>query len=269
MSSDPSPAWGPLALSAARAGITAIELVTSGGDLHTEQKNASHNLVTAADKGAEAAIIREIRAARPDDAILAEETGAQAGTTGVRWLVDPLDGTANFVYGRRDFAVSVGVEIDHEITAGAVIRSDGQWAAADRDFFSAGPDLPAAGTAALARGLHHETVASDALIAVGLPYSLSSRRDVLRCLSVIIPGVRGVRIMGSAAADLLAVACGQADAFVGFGLAEWDTAAGQALVAPAGGVVTHIEMIGLDVLIAGPARVVHELSDLLRVAVAA
>ena len=101
---------GALALRAAQAGATAIAAVVASGGVRTDFKSGGHDLVTTADKAAEAAVIEVIRAARPDDAILGEEGGALVGTSGSRWLVDPLDGTANFVYGRADHAVSVGLE---------------------------------------------------------------------------------------------------------------------------------------------------------------
>lgn len=266
MSSEPFTEWGTLALAAARAGAAAIAEVVSGGALQTEHKSAGHDLVTAADKAAEAAVIAVIRAARPKDAILGEETGAQPGTTDVRWLVDPLDGTANFVYGRDDYAVSVGVEAVGRIIAGAVIRpADDRWAMADLQGVQTGRGVddpsPADTTARL---LNTDTPAGSALVAFGLPYSLAARGLVLGVISRIVPTIRGVRIMGSAAADLLAVAGGTVDAFIGFGLAEWDTAAGRALVHAAGGASSVITVQGIDVLVAGPRPLVEELSEIVR-----
>ena len=138
-STGPDDDAGALALRAAQAGATAIAAVVASGGVRTDFKSGGHDLVTTADKAAEAAVIEVIRAARPDDAILGEEGGAHPGTSGSRWLVDPLDGTANFVYGRADHAVSVGLETDGVITAGAIIRvSDGRWAAAAGGTASAG-----------------------------------------------------------------------------------------------------------------------------------
>src|SRR5688572_14074047 len=89
-----------LALTAARAGAGAIADVLRRGGLQTEAKQAAHDLVTSADRASEQAVLQVLRTARPDDAVLGEETGEHPGKTGLRWLVDPLDGTANFIYGR-------------------------------------------------------------------------------------------------------------------------------------------------------------------------
>ena len=120
-----------LALAAAQAGSNAILRELRGGDLRVETKSHDADFVTTADKAAEVAILRLVSAARPRDAVLAEESGMHAGDSGVRWLVDPLDGTMNFVHRRRDYAVSVGVERDGRMVAGAIVRpADGDWAAA-------------------------------------------------------------------------------------------------------------------------------------------
>jgi myo-inositol-1(or 4)-monophosphatase len=87
------------------AGADAIRSVVGTGHLDTHFKSASHDLVTAADRASEQAIVSVMRTARPDDTIVGEEGGSYEGTSSVRWLVDPLDGTARFVYGRADFAV--------------------------------------------------------------------------------------------------------------------------------------------------------------------
>ena len=249
--------WGDLALAAARAGTAAIATTTAPT---AETKSAGHDLVTTADRASEAAAIEVILARRPADAIVGEESGSRDGTSGVRWLIDPLDGTANFVHGRPDFAVSVGVEVDGRIVGGAVVRpATGEWGAADAGGLRAGggPLLPTVTRTPAVR-------TADALLAVGMPYPLAARRRVLRILAEITTEVRAIRMMGSAAADLLAVARGQADAFVGFGLAPWDIAAGQALVEAAGGVVSHTEIAGLATVIAGPGALVPLVTRLLQ-----
>jgi myo-inositol-1(or 4)-monophosphatase len=250
---------GALALRAARAGEAAIAAVVAGGGVRTDFKSGGHDLVTTADKAAEAAIIEVIRSARPDDAILGEEGGAHPGTSGSRWLVDPLDGTANFVYGRADHAVSVGVLTDGVITAGAIIRvSDGRWAAA-----SAG--TATAGTIAQP-SVNQHVPAAQALVSFGLPYDLGARQRVFGIIGGLIPQIRGVRIAGSAACDFLALAHGECDAFVGCGLAAWDTAAGQAIVAASGGIALQIPGPGFDILIAAAPPLARELAELIAVA---
>lgn len=255
---------GVIALTAARAGAAAIRSVTGTGQLHTQFKSGGHDMVTAADKASERAVIDVIRSARPDDSILGEEGGSHQGTSDVRWLVDPLDGTANFVYGRDDFAVSVGVELAGEPTAGAIFRpADGQWVKSGRDWVESGRDwlLIPAGKDPVPAVRHCEL--SDALVAFGLPYSLPARRRVLTIVAALVPRLRGVRIIGSAASDLAAVALGRCDAFIGFDLAEWDVAAGRAIVIAAGGAVRKSHQSGHQAMIAGCAAIVDELATLI------
>lgn len=252
---------GEVALIAARAGADAIRRVVGTGHLDTQVKSAGHDLVTAADRASEQAILGVLRTARPDDTIVGEEGGAYQGTSSVRWLVDPLDGTANFVYGRADFAVSVGAECDGRPVAGAILRpADGVWlVTADRGVYvgrESSPDSTAV------RDLRHVPLA-DSLITVGLPYSLTARQDVLTVVAQLAPVVRGVRVVGSAAGDLAALTLGQCDGFIGFGLAEWDTAAGRALVIKAGGAVREIDSpSSLRVLLAaGSSMSVNALTE--------
>jgi myo-inositol-1(or 4)-monophosphatase len=223
---------------AARAGADAIRSVVRAGPLDTRFKSASHDMVTAADKASELAIFSVLRTARPDDTIVGEEGGSHIGPSPVRWLVDPLDGTANFVYGRSDFAVSVGATLDGVPIAGAIVRpTDGQWImTGDKGVYAGRESDPAGVTISAARNVP----LSDALITVGLPYSLAERRRVLTIVANLALVVRGIRVVGSAAGDLAALTLGQCDGFVGFGLAQWDTAAGQALLIRAGGAVREI-----------------------------
>ena len=260
-----------LALRAARVGAAAIAAVAAQGDVRPDVKTGAHDLVTAADRASEAAIIEVIRADRPDDAILGEESGAHPGISGVRWLVDPLDGTANFVYGRPDFAVSVGVESAGTIVAGAIIRpSDGRWVLADVSLreIAIGAELSPPQTTKLAGRQHvsaapnDEAHAADALVSFGLPYAMSARQAALAIMRAAVPHIRGVRIGGSAACDFLAWAHGECDAFVGCGLAEWDTAAGQAIVLAAGGAVRNVETPDFDILVAASPPLAAELSDI-------
>ncbi len=257
---------GALALRAAQAGAAAIAAVVASGGVRTDFKSGSHDLVTTADKAAEAAIIDVIRTARPDDALLGEESGTHPGTSGSRWLVDPLDGTANFVYGRPDHAVSVGLETGGVITAGAIIRvSDGRWAAASAGTASAGVNGQTSAEVLQPRVNQH-AAAAESLVSFGLPYDLGARRQVFGIIGALIPSIRGVRIAGSAACDFLALAHGECDAFVGCGLAAWDTAAGQAIVIAGGGTVTVVPGPGFDILIAAAPSLAGELAELLAVA---
>jgi len=258
--------WAAVALAAARAGAAAVTAIRLADALDTATKSAAHDFVTAADRAAEEAVISTIRDAFPDDAILSEESGSHAGTTSVRWIVDPVDGTANVVYGRDEHAVSVGVENDGVIVAGAVLRpADGRWGVAAGGELRLGRDT--AGTpddGAPGAPLRNPTTSAEALVVVSMPYPLHLRVRVLTVLTGLIPDLRAMRMVGSAACDLLSVASGQADAYLAFGLSPWDTAGGQALVEAAGGVVRRIADSDFEVLIAGDADVAADLERRLR-----
>ncbi len=247
-----------LALASAHVGAHAILRELRRGDLRVETKAHPADFVTTADQAAEAAVLGLIRSARPDDAILAEESGVHAGTSGVRWLVDPLDGTMNFVHGRRDYAVSVGVEHNGAIVAGAIVRpADGDWAAAG-------------GGEAVARDatprISVTSDLSDALVGIGLPSPLDQRVRVHGLVGELMHLARDYRRTGSSACELLSVAYGAQDGYLGFGVNIWDVAAGIALVHEAGGTTQWLTTAsGIEVLVAGTPAVVDALVDLAKV----
>jgi myo-inositol-1(or 4)-monophosphatase len=238
---------GDLALAAARAGSAAIAEVLRDGRLVVEQKTASYDVVTTADRASEEAILRCLRDARPDDAILAEETGAHDGTSAVQWLVDPLDGTLNFSYGRPDHAVSVAAKADGRVVAAAIVRpADGRWVAAGPEGVRRGqdevPGLPVGHARVASRPPRVAgRSAEDAVVSVGLPYDRALRAQVFALAAVLVGRLRAVRAVGSAACDLLSVASGEIDAFLACDLAPWDTAAGEVIVPAAGGTVVPFE----------------------------
>lgn len=245
-----------VARTAAQAGAHAIQKVLAAGKFRIEAKSASYDLVTDADWAAESAVLAVLREQRPDDAILAEESGVHAGTSGIRWLVDPLDGTANFVLRRREFAVSVAAERDGVFLAAAVhCPADDRWAAGGGTHVagSAGPMSCSPTT-----DLRH------AIVGVGYPYPLHWRVRAHGLVGSLITEIRDFRRTGSAVWELLAVAAGELDAYIGFGLAEWDLAAGRALVPAAGGRCEDLVTAdGIPVFAAGTANVVDRLVALL------
>jgi myo-inositol-1(or 4)-monophosphatase len=186
-----------LALTAARSGAEAIAEVLHRGGMQTNSKQAAHDLVTSADRASEEAVLRVLSSARPDDAVLGEETGEHPGTTGVRWLVDPLDGTANFIYRRAGWSVSVGAEFDGQPAVGAVIcPADGRWATADPGGVDAGGYDARPGLVAVPRPPRpmrpSPTVPmSVALVSLGQPYPLQTRADVLQVATALVPQLRG------------------------------------------------------------------------------
>src|SRR6478609_7550063 len=214
-----------------------------------ERKSSSTDMVSDADRDAEAAIRSIISQRRPDDAILGEESGVVGGATGLRWVVDPLDGTTNYLYGQPVWSVSIACED----AAGAV-------AAIVLD-----PCSDEAFTAVRGGGarLNDRPIAvSDAaelqrsLIGTGFSYVPAVREGQARSLIEILPRVRDVRRAGSAAIDLAWVACGRLDGYYELGSRHWDRAAGVLLVAEAGGVVSPLTPVrdsGDGVLAAGPA----------------
>jgi myo-inositol-1(or 4)-monophosphatase len=254
------PGLRSLALEAAHAGASAIKRVISSGSLRTDTKSQVHDLVTTADRESEEAVLATLRAARPDDALLGEETGEQPGTSGIRWLVDPLDGTANFIYHRAGWSVSVGAESQGVAIAGAVVSpTDGRWTAADPggiEFSSAA--APFTGPEGLPRpprrAIDYPSDLRRTLVSVGQPYGLELRADVLRVVAALIGRWRAVRMTGAAAFELAGLVHGECDAYLGFGLSPWDTAAGEAIIRAAGGSIRRVDSpIGVTVLIASTA----------------
>ncbi|MEU4893136.1 inositol monophosphatase family protein [Streptomyces sp. NPDC044780] len=248
--------YAALALEAAEEGAKAIDEHTAEFLQSVTSKGARYDLVTRADKEAERAIIHHLSTRSPSDGILAEETGSREGTSGLRWVIDPIDGTTNFVHGRRDFAVSVGLESRDGIFAGAVVRpAHGDWAAAegDRVFSSAG---------------HRMSVSSvrvnEALVAVGLCHDATARAFTLRqIVPALVAQVQDWRWVGSAACDLFSVADGSLDGYVGINLSIWDIAAGIALVKAAGGQCETVRAGQIDAFLAGSPEVVAGLKHAL------
>lgn len=244
-----------VAVSLARA---AGELVRDGrrqglGDIDT--KSTPTDLVTTMDTASERLLVAELARLRPGDSVMGEEGGERAGSTGVRWLVDPIDGTVNYVYGIPEYAVSVAAEAAGEVVAGAVFNPE------SAELFSA----HLGGGAFLGdRPLRGSDPASLALSLVGTGFSYDARRraDQARVLAGVLPRVRDIRRIGSAALDLCAVAAGRFDAYYEAGLHLWDYAAG-ALIAREAGAVFTVVPGAHDLLVAAAPAIAGPLVDLL------
>jgi myo-inositol-1(or 4)-monophosphatase len=204
-------------------------------ELRVEEKAAADDLVSQADRDTEAAVGAVLAELRPRDGILGEEEGTVAGSSGIHWLVDPIDGTTNYLYGRPDWAVSVAAvrSADSRTLAGVVAEpalglvteaflGGGAW--------SDGRRLRRRDPLGLERALVE--------VNWGRPAQRRYAGDLLRALG---PRVRDVRRGGSAAAALAQVADGRADAYWGPGLRAWDGAAGALVVSEAGGDVGDLE----------------------------
>jgi myo-inositol-1(or 4)-monophosphatase len=192
--------------------------------------------VTAVDTASEELIVRRLLEARPDDGVLGEEGAAREGTSGVRWVVDPIDGTVNFLYGLPAYAVSIAAEVDGRTEAGVVLN------VATGELFSAvrgqGAWLTAPGAAAMQ--LHGSAPASldRTLVATGFGYRVEQRRAQGAVVAQLLPRVRDIRRNGCASLDLCAVAAGRVDAYYELDLKPWDHAAGALVAEEAGLVVT-------------------------------
>lgn len=237
-------------------GAARIHRAGLGRVLDVGRKSAAGDLVTQIDRDAEAAIVRAIRSARPDDAILGEEGTDRAGTSGVRWIVDPLDGTASYVRGYPGYSVSIGVEVDGEPAVGVVVDALGR-----RTEAVAGGRAERDGRPVRAS---ERTELEDAVVATGFGYEPAMRVAEARVLGVVIERVADIRRSGSAAMDLCAVACGEVDAYYELHLAPWDIAAGRVIVEAAGCVFGRAEQPdGQMLTLAAPPQLAGPLSELL------
>ena len=197
-----------------------------------ETKSSPTDPVSDADRAAERVVLDVLARDRPDDAIRTEESGDRPGTTGLRWIVDPLDGTVNYLYGRADWAVSVAVEDAEGPLAGAVhvpARGETFTAVRARGARLDGRPLRLAGAAPAAL----------ALVGTGFSYDADRRRVQARRLVDLLPYVRDLRRGGACAVDLADLAAGRLDAFFEDDLFHLDISAVVLIAAEAGATVTY------------------------------
>ncbi len=211
---------------AVRAGVLISEARQSGAGL-VDTKSTATDMVTEYDRASERLIVDAIRAARPGDAIIGEEGTADTGTSGVSWLIDPIDGTTNFFYDLPGYAVSIAAADADGTLAGAV------YIPATNELFAA---VRGRGATINGRQIHCSTTAdvSTALVATGFSYHPERRRLHIRRLQHIIGEIRDIRRFGAAAADLCYVAAGRVDAYFEEHLGPWDLAAGELIAREAG-----------------------------------
>lgn len=211
---------------ATRAGeLVRIGRAEAIGDIGT--KSSVSDVVTAMDTACERFLIETLAERRPGDAVYGEEHGRHAGSTGVRWIVDPIDGTVNYLYGLGDYAVSVAVEVDGVVVAGAVSRpSSGELFHARRGHGAYLDD----------RRLHTSapTGLDVTLVGTGFGYDATRRTQQGTVVLGLLHRIRDIRRMGSAALDICYVADGRLDAFYEWGLHLWDYAAAALIAAEAG-----------------------------------
>ncbi len=226
-----------VALLAARTGAAVVR-EHFGVTVRADYKSDA-NPVTAVDRSSEQQVLKVLRSHYPNDAILAEEGGGSRSLDGRAWLVDPLDGTVNFLHSIPHVAVSVALWVDGEAAVGVVIDPLRQEEfSASRGGGSYQGERPIA--------VSSETELSHSLIATGFPYDRNLHADSYAAnLAAVLGRAQGIRRMGSAALDLAWVAAGLYDGYWEFALQPWDMAAGVLLVTEAGGAVSNAAGQGL------------------------
>jgi myo-inositol-1(or 4)-monophosphatase len=215
---------------ARRAGSIINRAALDGGGLEVRSKRMN-DFVTKVDHAAEEAIIETVRKAYPDHAVLAEESGASAGRAEYQWIVDPLDGTTNFIHGFPQYCVSIAIRHRNALAHGVVydpVKNELFTASKGRGAFLNDRRIRVSKCVRLA----------DALVGTGFPFKEVERIDsYVKQLRSLMEKSSGVRRAGAAALDLAYVACGRLDAFWEMGLSAWDMAAGALMIQEAGGLV--------------------------------
>ena len=251
-----------IAVKAARRAGSIINRAVLEGGLEVRAKNRN-DFVTQVDRAAEQAILEVIRRAYPDHGFLAEESGASAGGRAeYRWVIDPLDGTTNFIHGFPQYCVSIALQ-HREVLTQAVIYDPAKnelfTASRGRGAFLDDRRIRASKCAHL----------KDALVGTGFPFKELGQLDrYLRQLTTLMRESSGVRRAGAAALDLAYVAAGRLDAFWEMGLSPWDMAAGALLIQEAGGLVSDLDgkgdFLARGEIAAAAPKVLPQLLDALR-----
>ncbi|MGH3646313.1 MAG: inositol monophosphatase family protein [Micromonosporaceae bacterium] len=245
----------------------AVALARSGGELARSSRERANadvatkstptDVVTEGDRATERMIVDALRERRPYDEVIGEETGHHAGA-GVRWLLDPIDGTVNYLYGIPQYAVSLAAEVAGRTVAAVVHNpvTGEEWTAlAGEGAYLDGRRLTGSAVTEL----------SQTLVATGFGYNPARRVHQARVLTGLLEEVRDIRRFGAAALDLCYAADGRVDAFYEKGLAPWDLAAGGLIAREAGLLVTGLDGAGAGpaMTLAAPPAVHQELHDAL------
>jgi len=226
--SGPDPAaLRDLALEVARAAAALVRERRTGGVTVADTKSSSVDVVTEADRASEELIRRLLLEARPDDSVRGEEGDDHVGPSGVRWVVDPIDGTVNYLYGLPEYAVSVAAEVAGEVVAGAVVN------VSTRVEYAAARGLGSTRDGTPLRVRPSPPVAQR-LVLTGFGYRADVRAGQAERVARLLPRVRDIRRMGLCALDLCHVAEGTADGYVEEGPNAWDWSAGSLVATEAG-----------------------------------
>lgn len=221
-------------------------------DIKRTETKGLNNFVSYVDKGAEEIIVKKLSLLLPEAGFITEEGTSEKKSSRYYWVIDPLDGTTNFLHGVPPYAVSIGLKEFDDFIAGVIYEITGD------EMFTAwknggawlnGRNIKVSDTLKL----------SDSLIATGFPYSDFSRLDkYLDCFAYFCKNTHGIRRLGSAATDIAYIACGRFEAFYEYGLHPWDVAAGIVILREAGGRVSDFsgnenKLHGEEIVAAGKA----------------
>jgi myo-inositol-1(or 4)-monophosphatase len=239
----------------------ALSIARDAGDLLMDRpaswdltsKSTAIDIATQMDLASEKLIVQAILMARPDDGIIGEEGTSRASKSGVTWVIDPVDGTVNYFYGLPGWCVSIAAK-DESGTLVGVVHS---------------PTVNSTWHASKGNGafLNNVKIACNnpvelnrALISSGFAYDVTNRIEQLKIVNVLLPKIRDLRRIGSAAADICHVATGLVDGYFETGLFEWDLAAAQLIAEEAGAVVTTRKWHGLDLTVAAGPHLYQQLN---------
>ena len=274
MTNEPSAAPGDQAREQGRQlGSLAVELARAGGQLALERqaagltigtKSSATDIVTDADRDDEAFLVAELARRRPGDAVLGEEQGATTGAgTGVRWLLDPIDGTVNFMLGYPQFAVSIAAAVNGVTVAACVANPSTGWLF--RAVIGGGAHLDRPGHPSVRLAGPRAVALAEAVVATGFGYDGARRARQGQVVGALLARVGNLRRSGSAALDLCAVAAGWVDAYYEGPLGEWDVAAGLLIAAEAGVGLAGLgdQAVGPEFVVAAHPSGVAELAALL------
>lgn len=217
-------------------------------------KSTAIDIATQMDHASENLIVNAILAARPNDAIVGEEGANRTGTSGMTWVIDPIDGTVNYFYGLPGWSVSIAIKDELGTLVGVVHSptSNSTWHA----IRSAGAFLNGVEIAC------NDPVELDrALLSSGFAYDVNVRAEQLKIINALVPRIRDLRRLGSAAADLCHVATGLVDGYFETGLQEWDLAAGELIAKEAGATVVTSNWHGLNLTVAAGPYLFGQLSS--------
>ncbi|MCL6261905.1 MULTISPECIES: inositol monophosphatase family protein [Craterilacuibacter] len=225
-----------IAVKAARRAGSVIQRASHNIDIIRVEKKSANDFVTDVDRAAEQAIIDVILEAYPSHAILAEESGAKGmGASEYEWIIDPIDGTTNFLHGHSQYAISIALAHKGQVQE-AVVYDPSR-----NDLYTASRGVGAFLNERRIR-VSKRIQLNECLIATGFPVVDQSMIDTyLAILKDVIAKSAGARREGAASLDLCNVACGRVDGFFEFNLKPWDIAAGSLIVQEAGGIVTDMK----------------------------